>query len=265
MRRIWTPGLLALGLAALSYPALAQDTPGKGSLGGSIGMPFILADEDLSQGIRPRAILKLHFQYILAPQWRLSFRGGFGWTGYADDAPIPYPVPSGTGGMDSTGIDILTYLYPFTATATYTRSLSEGWKVFGGGGLGVYNVKIVNDRVQIQDPITLEPYSLWSPGFALEAGAEYAIPANRNVAFEWNISFHRMLRGDETMYPSGYQGPHAFLDVNFGVNVYFGLGDTEPAVTPVLEDEEGEATAPPATPPDTPPPPEEPPKAPDTP
>ncbi len=264
MRRIWTPALLALGLAALSHPAGAQDTPGKGSLGGTLGVPLMLADEDLSGGLRPRAMMKLHFQYVMTPLWRLSFRVGFGWTGYSAEEPMPYPMYSSSGGVDSTGVDVLAYLYPFTASAVYTRSVAEGWKIVAGGGVGVYNVKVVNDRIRIFDPVTFERVSLWSPGLTLEAGTEYAIPANRNVSLEGNVTFHKMLHGDEERFPSGFAGPHAFLDVNFGVNVYFRLPGSEPTVTPVLGGQEGETTPPPA-PPTTPNTPAEPPKQPDTP
>ena len=247
IRRIWTPALLALGLAGLSHPVAAQEEPGKGSLGATLGVPFVLSDSDLSEGQRPRVMLKLHFQYVMNPSWRLSLRGGWGWTGYASDVYAPYPLPGSSGTIDSTKIDQLTYLYPFTATAVYRRTMSENWTVFGGAGLGVYQVRIVNDRQSIYDPVTFERYALWSPGVTLEAGGEFAIPANRNVSLELMAGFHQLLRGDEEKFPSGYSGPHSFLDINFGVNVYFTLPGSSPQVTPVLgesDDAEGEAAPP---------------------
>ena len=56
--------------------------------------------------------------------------------------------------------------------------------------------------------------------------------------------YHHMLRGDDTKFPSGYSGPHSFLDINFGVNVYFTLPGSSPNVTPVLGDEGAEGTPP---------------------
>jgi hypothetical protein len=252
---------VALGLAALSHPSQAQETPGKGSLGGTIGVPIILSDQDLSTGLRPRLMLKLHFQYVMTPAWRVSVRGGFGWTGYASDVLAPYPFPSSSGGYDTTKVDQLTYLYPLSAGVDYVRSLDENWRVLGGVGFGVYNVTIVNDRNGIQDPVTRERYSLWSPGFTLEAGGEYSLPANRNVGFEGIVTFHQMLHGDDLRYPSGFTGPHSFLDINFGVNVYFWPPGSEPQVTPALGEEEEETEPSPPPEPEVP----EEPKSPETP
>lgn len=246
IRRFWTPALLALGLVGISHPVAAQEEPGKGSLGATLGVPIVLSDSDLREGQSPRAMLKFHFQYVINPDWRLSLRGGWGWTGYSGDVYAPYPLPGHAGSIDSTKVDQLTYLYPFTATGVYRRTLSENWTIFGGAGLGVYNVRIVNDRLSIYDPVTFERYTLWSPGFTLEAGGELAIPANRNVSLELMAGYHHLLRGDETKFPSGYSGPHSFLDFNFGVNVYFSLPGSSPAVTPALGDDEAAGETPPA-------------------
>ena len=247
IRRFWTPALLALGLAGLSHPVAAQEEPGKGSLGATLGVPIVLSDSDLSEGQRPRAMLKFHFQYVMNPSWRLSLRGGFGWTGYSGEVYAPFPLNGSSGSIDSTKVDQLTYLYPFTATAVYRKTMSEDWTLFGGAGLGMYNVRIVNDRLSVYDPVTFERFSLWSPGVTLEAGGEFAIPANRNVSLELMAGFHQMLRGDDEKFPSGYSGPHSFLDINFGVNVYFTLPGSTPSVTPVLgEGEDAEEETPPA-------------------
>lgn len=253
--RHWTPALVALGLAALSHPVGAQDSPGKGSLGATVGVPFVLADDDLSEGIRPRLMMMLHFQYVISPVWRFSLRGGFGWTGYSGEVPAPYPYPSSGGGVDSTKVDQLTYIYPIYASLGRVHQLHENWKVMGGLGLGMYNIKIDNDRDPIRDPVTFEIYDLWAPGLSLEAGGEYSLPANRNVGFEANVTFHQLLTSSPERYPSGFGGKHAYLDLNFGVNVYFSLPGSEPAVKPALgEDGEPAETTAPAEPDTTQPP-----------
>ena len=99
-------------------------------------------------------------------------------------------------------------------------------------------MEILNDRRVVNDPVTFERFTTWDPGFSLEVGGEYFLPANRNVSFEFMTSYNYILSADEDRFPSGYNGNHSWLDLDFGVNVYFNLPGSEPEVSGVLGDDE---------------------------
>jgi hypothetical protein len=263
----WTPALLAAGLAILSTTASAEYAPGKASLGGSLGVPFLYATQEMRAGQRPRVMGKAHFQYVFTPSMRLSLRGGFGWTDYSADELAPYPLPSdnttqSSAVYDTTRVDQITTLMPFTATLVHTSGLggSANWKWFAGGGLGVYHVNVMNDRRTIKDPVTLKSLSYLSPGANAELGVEYFLPANKNVSLEWLGTGHILFPTHAGDYPSGYSGRHGFVDLSFGVNIYFNAGGASVASEPTAPKEpakkpEGEAPAPATVPqPQTPPP-----------
>jgi hypothetical protein len=263
----WTPALLAAGLAILPTTASAEYAPGKGSLGGSLGIPFLYATQEMRAGQRPRIIAKGHFQYIFTPSMRLSLRAGFGWTDYSADQMAPYPLPSdnttqSSAFYDTTRVDQITTLMPFTAALVHTGDLSGSgsWKWFGGAGLGVYHINVMNDRRTVKDPETFKSLSYVSPGANAELGLEYFLPANKNISLEWLGTGHFLFPTHAGDFPSGYSGRHGFVDLSFGVNVYFGTGGVDvtpepgPAKQPAKNKPEGEAPAP-ATPPQPPAPP----------
>ncbi len=265
----WTPALLAAGLAILPSTASAEYAPGKGSLGGTLGMPFLFATQELRAGQHPRIMGKAHFQYVFTPALRLSLRAGFGWFAYSGAELAPYPFPSdnvtqSAAVFDSTRVDQLTTVMPFSAALVYTGNLggSGSWKWFGGAGLGVYRLNIMNDRRTVKDPETLEPLSSISPGINGELGVEYFLPSSKSVSFEGLATMHYLLETNGDKYPSGYSGRHGFADLSFGVNVYFstGAGNVTPAAAPAepKTQEEPAAETPeaaPVAPPPTPSPP----------
>lgn len=243
---------MASGLALLPAPAFAQYATGKGSLGGSVGVPILLATSELKAGQRPRLMGKAHFQYVLTHQFRLSMRGGFGWLGYTRDEPAPFPLQAKEPGGDPTRIDQLTILNPFSAVLQYTRMV-KNWQAFAGAGPGMVRVNILNDRRTIFDPVTHERYSYWSPSVGGEAGGEYFIPANRNVSFEGVGTFHYLLKRNAEKFPSGYSGHHALFDFSVGVNVYFNPpGAAKPATPATAPEGTPEEKKPPESTPETP-------------
>jgi hypothetical protein len=238
-KRLLALAILALGVAVVPYSGHAQYGPEKGSLGASVGVPFFLTDSDMKTGQSPRLIFKYHFGYVITEKWRFSTRGGFGWVGY-DAVPAPFPLQQCCGDPpDETKGDQLSIVMPFTFTMNYTHTLNDSWMLFGGLGPGLYNINIQNDRKTVHDPITFQRYKWWAPGIALEGGAEFFFPSNRNVSLEFMSTYNYMFSSDEETYPSGYNGNHSFVDFNFGVNVYFGLGT--PEVEGVFSDEEDNA------------------------
>jgi hypothetical protein len=243
-RLIRTLALLALGFIAFPYSADAQYEQGKGSLGGSVGAIFTAADKDIKHGQKLRPIFKLHFGYVMTERWRLSLRAGFGWKAYQDDALAPYPLQQCCGQPDDvTKIDMKTLIYPFTGVVQYTKTLNDTWMLFGGLGPGIYNIQVTNDSKVVYDPVTFVRVNQTRPGLATELGAEMFLSANQNVSFEYMGTIHWIFSHNVTDYPSGFGGNDAFWDLNFGVNVYFGLGDggggsSESDITPVFTDED---------------------------
>jgi hypothetical protein len=231
--------ILALGVAVFPYCANAQYGSEKGSIGGSIGVPFFITDPNMSSGQEPRIILKYHFGYVITDKWRLSTRGGFGWVGY-DQTLAPFPLPECCGTFDLTKVDQLSTVNPFTFTMNYTHILSDSWMLFAGAGPGIYRINILNDRKTIWDPVTFERFTWWSPGISLEGGGEFFFPANRNVSLEFMSTYNWIFSSDYDRYPSGYNGDHSYIDFDFGVNVYFGLGS--PKVEGVFGDEDNADT-----------------------
>lgn len=238
-KRLLALAILALGVAVVPYSAKAQYGSERGSLGATIGVPFFVTDSDMKTGLRPRLMFKYHFGYVITESWRFSTRGGFGWTGYSD-VPAPFPLQQCCGNPpDLTKGDQLSTVMPFTFTMDYTHSLSESWMLFAGLGPGLYYLNLKNDRKTIHDPVTYERFNWWSPGVSLEAGGEFFFPTNRNVSLEFMSTYNYIFSSDEDSYPSGYNGNHSFVDFNFGVNVYFGLGS--PIIEGVFSDEEDNA------------------------
>ena len=256
MRRfLLAPAILALGIVIFPYSVFAQSEPGQGSLGGSIGLPRFLTDNDMSEGQKPRVMFRFHFGYVFSEKLRLSLRGGFGWVGYAA-VPAPFPLQGGSGSIDVTKVDQLTTLAPFTLALDYTIRTSEGWLFYGGIGPGLYRWNILNDRRTVHDPVTFERFIAFAPGIEIEVGAEHFLPANRNVGLEFFSTYNYMLSADEDRFPSGYNGNHSWIDLNFGVNVYFNLGGSDSEVVPVFSEDDEAASEPgaetPAEPTETP-------------
>jgi hypothetical protein len=233
-------------LALVIFPTLAaaQYAPGRGSLGGSIGLPFLIATQEFKDGQKPRLIGKAHFQYVVAPVWRLSFRGAFGWVGFDSDTPAPFPFNNDGGGFDTTRIDQLTVLNPFSAALQYTKR-NGSVQYFVGAGPGITKINVMNDRETIYDPSTFKRHSYWSWGVGGEGGAEYFLPANENVSFELAAALQYTLERNAEQFPNGYAGKHALFDVTFGVNVYFWpFGGPKPApAAPPAETDAGAAPA----------------------
>src|SRR5438067_7794779 len=140
-------------MTASAPRARADVLPGNGSIGGSVGVPYFLADHDTKDGQAPRLLGQFHFQYVFTPDLRLSMRFGYGWVGYKDNAPSPYPLPRSNGGFETTKVDMLTNFQPITATLLHSlRAQGKGWVPYVGAGAGLYRLNIVNQRKTIYDP-----------------------------------------------------------------------------------------------------------------
>jgi opacity protein-like surface antigen len=252
LRQRWAVAVLA-AMAIVVSDAHAEIRSGKASFGGLIGVPFFMGDSDLKEGQKPRLLGQANFQYVFNPSWRLSTEFGFGWIGYKDGTPTPYPVyDPDTGDSVNVRDDMLTKFQPLSATLIHAlRPQGKGWSPYIGAGVNFTRIEIVNKRLKIKDPTTFDAYVNWSPGVHAVGGFEYVLPSNSNVTFDWSARWSQLLKRDEDNFPSGFTGKHSYLAVSFGVNVYFwpiGYKPVETAKEPVPETAPVAPVAPETTP-----------------
>ena len=265
-------------VVAIAPSVSAQGTAGKGAVGGIIGVPFFLADEDTKNGQSPRILAQGQFQYAITSKTRLALSAGYGWIGYKSGTPSPYKLwDPGTGDSVQVMDDVLTKFQPISATFLRSfRAQGKGFVPYAGLGVNLTRIEIVNKRQKIKDPATFDPYVNWAPGVHAQGGFEYFLSSNQNVSFDGHGRFAKLFSKDEAQFPSGFTGPHAYFTLNFGVNVYFWpIGRKPIEVAPQPEPETVPAPIAPETsaPPDTvapapapvPPPPPPPPPTPETP
>src|SRR5262245_15026168 len=221
---------------------------GKGSIGGFIGVPFFLADEDTKNGQAPRILGQFIFQYCFTPKTRLAVGAGYGWIGYKDDTPSPYGLIDPDTG-DSVHVMNAAHTKFQPITATLLRSFGnqgQGWVPYAGAGVNLTRIEIVNKRNKIKDPATFDSYVNWSPGVQGQIGIE-RFTTKGNVSFDWNARFQHQFSEDKEQFPSGFTGPHTLFTINFGVHTFFWpIGHKPIETAPAPED--GLAPAPSSTP-----------------
>jgi len=245
IRPRWALAALAAGLFAIPYAVHAQPAPGQGSLGATLGVPFIFAPGDLKHGQKPRIMGKGNFQYVVNKTWRTAFKFGYGWNGYNDEFNAPFILQAEQVNGDTTKGDQLVIMDPFTAVLQYMHPMGKSWMGYAGAGPGVYRVNITNDGRTIFDPVTHERFKFGSFGLSGEAGAEYFLPSNKNVSLSLNGTLNYLFSSHKDKFPSGYSGPYIFADFGIGVNVYFKPLGAKSTPTPMLPPTE---VPPPSTP-----------------
>lgn len=255
-------------MAACASSASAQAPVGKGSIGGTIGVPYFTGDADTKEGQSPRLNLQAQFQYAFTARTRLMGSFGYGWVAYKENTLAPYKVVGPTT-PDSTQYKdlMLTKAIPIELTLIHAfKDQGKGWVPYLGLGANLTQLQIVNDLDKIQDPATFDTYVNWAPGVQVRAGTEYFLGSNKNVAFDWNAHWSYLFSKNEESFPSGFTGPHSYLSLNFGVNVYFWPIGYKPIEVQQAPAAEAPATAPsePGLPPPPAPTPPETPSAPDT-
>jgi hypothetical protein len=239
-------------LVVIAPGVSAQGTAGKGALGGILGVPFFLADEDTKNGQSPRILAQGQFQYAFTPKTRVAIGAGFGWIGYKEGTVAPYRMfHPGLGDSVQVMDDVLTKFQPITVSLLRSfRDQGKGWVPYAGGGVNLTRIEIVNDRRKIKDPATFDSYVNWAPGVQAQGGFEYFLGSNQNVSFDGHARLSKLFSKDEEKFPSGFTGPHTYFSVNFGVNVYFwpiGHKPIETAPAPAPEAIAPEAPASPDT------------------
>jgi hypothetical protein len=190
---------------------------------------------------------KGNFQYVMTNKWRASFKFGYGWNGYSDKWNAPFILQAEQVNGDTTKGDQLTIMSPFTAVVHYLHPISKSWLGYVGAGPGVYRVNITNDGRTIYDPVTHERFKFGSFGASGEAGAEYFLPSNKNVAFTLAGTVNYLFDSHKDRFPSGYSGPYIFSDISFGVNVYFKPLGAKSEPKPVLPAEPPSSSTPPSS------------------
>lgn len=214
--------LAFVAMAVIAPNAPAQGTAGKGAIGGIVGIPFFLGDADTKNGQSPRILAQGQFQYAFTHQTRVALSAGYGWIGYKAGTPAPYKMFH-PGLNDSVQVmdDVLTKFQPISASLLRSfRPQGKGFVPYVGAGVNLTRIEIVNDRRKIKDPETFDSYVNWSPGVQAQGGFEYFVGSG-NVSFDGHGRFAKQFSKDADSFPSGFTGPHTYVTVNFGVNVYF--------------------------------------------
>ena len=256
LRTRWAVAVAIAATAASVSNAFAQPKPGMGSLGINAGVPFFTGDADTRYGQRPRLLINGNFQYKFSPSWRLATGFGYGWIGYREDAPSPYPMRDPDTG-DSVHVmrDVLTKVQPIYASMLRSfKPNATKWSPYAGGGLTITRMEIVEKRQRIKDPATFAEWVNWSFGANALAGTELWMGESKTVSLDWTVRWTYLFSKNEKDFPTGFTGNDSFLNFNFGVNVYFWPGGKpiETAKEPVPEPASAPAVAPtpeaPATP-----------------
>lgn len=229
-----------VAMVAMAPHVAAQGTAGKGAISGIVGVPIFLGDEDTKNGQSPRILAQGQFLYCFTNQTRLALSAGYGWIGYKSGTPAPYPLYH-PGLNDSVLVmdDALTKFQPISATLLRSfNAQGKGFVPYVGAGINLTRIEIVNDRRMIKDPVTFDSYVNWAPGVQAQGGFEYFVGDNGSVSFDGHGRFAKLFSKDEAQFPSGFTGPHSYVTINFGVNVYFwpvGRKPLETAPQPVPE------------------------------
>jgi len=257
----WAVAVLA-AMAVFVSDASAQVKSGMGSLGANVGVPIFLSDSDTKTGQVPRLLAQADFQYVFSPHWRLAAQFGYGWIGYKDGIPSPYPlIDPDTGGLVYTMQDVLTKFQPLALSMLYAPKGQTGkWGPYIGGGGSITRMEIVEKRKRIQDPATFDEWVNWGFGVQVLAGAEYFIPSKRTVSLDFSARYNYLFTKNTENFPSGFTDNDSYVNINFGVNVYFWpIGHAPVEIAP---DAVPEPTG--AAPSETPAPPDTTPAPPDT-
>jgi hypothetical protein len=253
LRTRWAVAVAIAATAASVSNAFAQAKPGQGSLGMNLGVPYFTSDADTRDGQVPRVILNAHFQYKIDERWRFATGFGYGWVGYKETAPSPYPLRDpDSGDSVTTKRDVLTKIQPIQTALIYSFDPeATKWAPYAGLGATITRMEIVNKRKRIKDPATFDEWVNWSFGANMLAGTELWMGEAKTVSLDWSLRWTYLFSKDLERFPSGFQNNDSFFNFNFGVNVYFWPGGKpiETAKEPVPE---AAPVAPPAPAPDAP-------------
>lgn len=221
--------LAMLVLASTCLAAEPGHQPGKGGVGGQLGLSYFRLDRafgadwfgDYSAGAQTRFAFSGHFRYVVNPWLRWQVSPGFTWAAYRDDLPAPFMDPNFPTDTDKD--DYLTLLLPVSAQIQYVIKRGT-WVYHVGAGPGVYRVWVQNHRKVLEDPVTRKLHRRLHPGGSAQIGVERFLKVLPSTSIEGTLVGHLVL-AEHDDYVSGLNSNLLAVELKVGTTYYFGFGE----------------------------------------
>jgi outer membrane protein W len=202
-------GLLTLALMGTTTPCAASDLTGFGGVGFRGGTMFFTADPTIASQDLPRLTGELVMSYNWSDHLTADITVGWDWS----------QLDSGT---DSFFIANVVPLFPIGIR--YKFQDGKKLRPFIGGGVGLYNWSILShDLGAAKDPVTFERLRRVDFGVYGIAGVERQM--SRHISMTADGNYTHIFATDENLFPSGYSGAKAYVQVRLGVTFWFSLSE----------------------------------------
>ncbi|MEO5987614.1 MAG: hypothetical protein ABIU54_09170 [Candidatus Eisenbacteria bacterium] len=205
-------------LADTTSVARTGAVPGRGSVGGQVGVSSFLAEKDYSQGALPRMSFSGHFRYVINKGLRWQVSPYFTWSAYKVDAPLPFTDINFPA--DRTKDHFLTQIVGASSQLQFTGG-KGAWRHHIGAGPAIYRVVVQNRRKVVKDPVTFRLHQGTYLGATAEFGIERFLKGLANTSLEWTAAYQGAFAKRDEQFPSGFNGSvHAF-ELRFGAHYYY--------------------------------------------
>lgn len=192
--------------------------PGRGSVGGQIGVSKFVSEGDYSSDSDPRFSFAGQFRYVISPSFRWQASPYFTWTAYkvGSKAPFPDPIFNNRTIKDF----YLTQMVGMDAQIQWTLERGK-WVWHLGAGPAVYRIVVQDSRKVIRDPLTDRLHQGTYAGAAAEWGVERFMKMLPNTSLEWTIAYHTAFAKRDAQFPSGWNGMASALETRVGAHYYY--------------------------------------------
>jgi hypothetical protein len=194
--------------------------PGRGGVGGQIGISSFVIDADYSQGAQPRFAFAGNLRYVVSSWLRLQFSPGLTWSAYTNEESLPFTdenFPS-----DTAKDGVLALLAP--ASFQFQLLSHRGsWHYHIGAGPGLYRVWVENRRKVLKDPDTDRLHRGVYLGGSAQIGAERFLKSLPSTSVELTLVGHYVMAQRDEQFPNGFNSTLGVAEVRIGANYYFDL------------------------------------------
>lgn len=191
--------------------------PGRGSVGGQVGVTSFLAEGDYSQGAMPRLSFSGHFRYVISKGLRWQVSPYFTWSAYKVDAPAPFRDINFPD--DVTKDRYLTQIVGASGQLQFTGG-TGAWKYHMGAGPALYRVVVQNRRKVVKDPVTFKLHQGTYLGATAEFGVERFLKGLANTSLEWTAAYQGAFAKSDD-FASGFNGSVHAAEFRFGAHYYY--------------------------------------------
>jgi len=192
--------------------------PGRGSVGGQVGVSYFYAEKDYSNGAMPRFSFAGHFRYVINKGWQWQVSPYYTWSAYAVGTQAPFVDPNFP---DETEKD-----FHLTQIVGASSQIQKVWgkgrtRWHAGGGPAVYRVVVQNHRKVLKDPVTDRLHQGTYMGATAEIGAERHLKKLNNTSLEYVFAWQTAFAKRDDQFPSGYNSSVSAIEFRFGAHYYF--------------------------------------------